>query len=119
MDLNLNNKTALITGASKGIGKAIAQSMAKEGCNLIITARSEDKLSEVKTELQKKYNVSVDIFPIDLSLNNSTEKLTDFCDKIDILINNAGAIPPGDISDIHEEKWRESWNLKVFGYKNK
>ena len=71
MDLNLNNKTALITGASKGIGKAIAQSMAKEGCNLIITARSEDKLSEVKTELQKKYNVSVDIFPIDLSLNNS------------------------------------------------
>ena len=65
MDLNLNNKTALITGASKGIGKAIAQSMAKEGCNLIITARSEDKLSEVKTELQKKYNVSVDIFPID------------------------------------------------------
>ena len=50
MDLNLNNKTALITGASKGIGKAIAQSMAKEGCNLVITARSEDKLSEVKTE---------------------------------------------------------------------
>lgn len=118
MDLNLNNKTALITGASKGIGKAIAQSMAKEGCNLIITARSEDKLSELKTELQKKYNVSVDIFPIDLSLNNSTEKLTDFCDKIDILINNAGAIPPGDISDIHEEKWRDAWNLKVFGYIN-
>ena len=44
--------------------------------------------------------------------------MTDFCDKIDILINNAGAIPPGDISDIHEEKWRESWNLKVFGYIN-
>ena len=47
MDLNLNNKTALITGASKGIGKAIAQSMAEEGCNLVITARSEDKLKAV------------------------------------------------------------------------
>ncbi|MBT4108888.1 MAG: SDR family NAD(P)-dependent oxidoreductase, partial [Pelagibacterales bacterium] len=43
MELNLNNKTALITGASKGIGKAIAESMAEEGCNLILTARSEDK----------------------------------------------------------------------------
>ena len=46
MELNLNNKTALITGASKGIGKAIAESMANEGCNLILTARSTDKLNE-------------------------------------------------------------------------
>ncbi|SVD66193.1 uncharacterized protein METZ01_LOCUS419047, partial [marine metagenome] len=56
MDLNLNNKTALITGASKGIGKAIAQAMAEEGCNLVITARSEDKLKELKTEIQKQHN---------------------------------------------------------------
>jgi len=118
MDLNLNNKTALITGASKGIGKAIAQSMAEEGCNLVITARSEDKLKELKTEIQKQHNVSVDVFSIDLSIKNSTEELTKFCDKIDILVNNAGAIPPGNLSDINEDIWRESWNLKVFGYIN-
>ena len=50
MELNLNNKTALITGASKGIGKAIAESMANEGCNLILTARSTDKLNELKID---------------------------------------------------------------------
>ena len=97
MDLNLNNKTALITGASKGIGKAIAQSMAEEGCNLVITARSEDKLKELKTDIQKQHNVSVDVFSIDLSLKNSAEELIKYCDKIDNLVNNAGAIPPGSL----------------------
>ena len=53
MELNFNNKTALITGASKGIGKAIAESLANEGCNLVLTARSGNNLNELKTELQK------------------------------------------------------------------
>ena len=68
MDLFLNNKTALITGASKGIGKAIAESLAQEGCNLALTARSGDMLEDVRATLQKKHNISVEIFPIDLSL---------------------------------------------------
>jgi len=85
---------------------------------LIISARSEDKLIKLKVDLQKKHNISVDVFPIDLALKNSTEKLAEFCDKIDILINNAGAIPPGSLSDINEEIWRDAWNLKVFGYIN-
>ena len=118
MNLNLNNKTALITGASKGIGKAIAQSMAQEGCNLILTARSEDKLNELKSDLQKQHNISVEVIAIDLSLKNSVEKVSDFSGNIDILINNAGAIPPGNLSDIDENTWREAWNLKVFGYIN-
>lgn len=118
MDLNLNNKTALITGASKGIGKAIAQSMAQEGCNLILTARSEDKLNELKSHLQKQHNISVEVIAIDLSLKNSVEKVSDFSGNIDILINNAGAIPPGNLSNINEDTWREAWNLKVFGYIN-
>ena len=68
MDLFLNNKTALITGASKGIGKAIAESLAQEGCNLALTARSGDMLEDVRATLQKKHNISEEIFPIDLSL---------------------------------------------------
>ena len=67
MDLFLNNKTALITGASKGIGKAIAEALAQEGCNLALTARSGDMLEDVRATLQKKHNISVEIFPIDLS----------------------------------------------------
>ena len=118
MELNLNNKTALITGASKGIGKAIAESMANEGCNLILTARSTDKLNELKGNLQKKHNISVEVIAIDLSKKNAVEKVSDFCNEIDILINNAGAIPPGNISDINEDTWRNAWDLKVFGYIN-
>ena len=118
MELNLNNKTALITGASKGIGKAIAESMANEGCNLILTARSSDKLNELKINLQKKHNISVEVIAIDLSKKNAVEKVSDFCNEIDILINNAGAIPPGNISDINEDTWRNAWDLKVFGYIN-
>ena len=118
MELNLNNKTALITGASKGIGKAIAESMANEGCNLILTARSSDKLNELKINLQKKHNISVEVIAIDLSKKNAVEKVNDFCSEIDILINNAGAIPPGNISDINEDTWRKAWDLKVFGYIN-
>ena len=52
MDLFLNNKTALITGASKGIGKAIAESLAQEGCNLALTARSGDMLEDFTKEAQ-------------------------------------------------------------------
>ena len=118
MELNLNNKTALITGASKGIGKAIAESMANEGCNLILTARSSDKLNELKVNLQKKHNISIEVIAIDLSKKNAVEKVSEFCSEIDILINNAGAIPPGNISDINEDTWRYAWDLKVFGYIN-
>lgn len=118
MELNLNNKTALITGASKGIGKAIAESLANEGCNLVLIARSGGKLDELKTELQKKHNISVEVIAIDLSQKSAVEKVTEFCGEIDILINNAGAIPPGNLSDINEDIWREAWNLKVFGYIN-
>ena len=85
MELNLNNKTALITGASKGIGKAIAESMAKEGCNLILTARSEDKLKTLKEDLQKNHNISVEILAIDLSKKNSVEKISEFSGDVDSL----------------------------------
>ena len=105
MELNLNNKTALITGASKGIGKAIAESMAKEGCNLILTARSEDKLKTLKEDLQKNHNISVEILAIDLSKKNSVEKISEFSGDVDIVINNAGAIPPGNLADIDEDTW--------------
>ena len=118
MELNLNNKNALITGASKGIGKAIAESMAKEGCNLILTARSSDKLNELKIDLQKKYNISVEVIAKDLAKKNAVEEVSAFCGNIDILINNAGAIPPGSISDIEEDTWRNAWDLKVYGYIN-
>ena len=118
MDLNLKNKIALITGASKGIGAAIAETFAAEGVNLYLTARNNKQLEMLKIELQKKYSVKVKIIPLDLTEADSQELLIENCKDINILINNAGDIPSGSLFDIDEDSWRRGWELKVFGYIN-
>ena len=85
---------AVVTGASKGIGKAIAHELSKRGCNLLLTARSENMMNVLASELSYKYKNEVHVFPLDLSDNAAPEKLYRFCiDKnlpVNILINNAG-----------------------------
>ncbi len=97
----------LITGATTGIGYELAKLYAKEGNNLILVARDEDRLSEVKEELDL-YNIKVYILPLDLSEDNSCEKVLDFVNKknlsVDILINNAGIGSFGYLSEIEIEK---------------
>ena len=68
MDLNLKNKTALITGSSKGIGAGIAKTLASEGVNLYLTARNSNYLESLKKELQNKYSVKIHIIPLDIVL---------------------------------------------------
>lgn len=118
MDLRLSKKIALITGASKGIGKACAFRLAQEGCDLRLVARSEADLVSLKHELTAKFNVNVQCFAYDLSVGENVKKLIQANQDIDILVNNAGAIPIGDISQIDEATWRQAWDLKVFGYIN-
>ncbi|MDG2064799.1 MAG: SDR family oxidoreductase [SAR324 cluster bacterium] len=118
MDLNLKNKIALITGASKGIGAAIAETFAAEGVNLYLTARNKKQLEMLKIELQKKYSVEVKTIPLDLTEGDSQKLLFENCKDINILINNAGDIPSGSLFDIDEDSWRRGWELKVFGYIN-
>ncbi len=93
MDLGLKNKIAVITGASRGIGKGIAIGLAKEGCNLVICARGKELLQETAKEIQK-YNVEVLPLALDITQKDSEQILLDDClskfEKIDILINNAG-----------------------------
>jgi 3-oxoacyl-[acyl-carrier protein] reductase len=116
LDLHLAGKTALITGASKGIGYASAEALAAEGCNVILVARNAADLDKARAEITSKHKVRVDISACDLS--SGTDRLAvDFPD-IDILVNNAGAIPGGSVHDIDEAKWRAAWELKVFGYIN-
>lgn len=85
---------ALITGASKGIGKAMAIELAKRGWNLVLTARSEQILKDLQAEWQLKYTIQVEVFAADMTLDESPGLLRDFClekqIKIQILINNAG-----------------------------
>ena len=118
MELDLVGRTALVTGASKGIGYGIAENLAKEGVKLHLTARSESGLRVLKNKIEKEYNIEVTIYPLDLKLSSSVKQLANYCKNIDILINNAGDIPSGSVFDIDENKWRDGWDLKVFGYIN-
>lgn len=116
MDLKLTGKTALITGASMGIGEHIAETLAQEGVNLHLTARSADKLDALKVRLTETNNVEVAVHPLDLTAEGACEQLDKAIDKVDILVNNAGAIPSGDLWDVDQESWRTGWDLKVYGY---
>lgn len=118
MDLKLAGKTAAITGSSKGIGAAVARTMAEEGCNLHLAARTEADLEAVRDDIMSQQQVGVTLHPMDLSVSGQPEALAEAAGDIDILINNAGAIPGGTIDMIDEATWREAWNLKVFGYIN-
>jgi short-subunit dehydrogenase len=85
---------AVVTGASKGIGRAIAQELSKQGCNLLLTARNENLLNVLASELTLKYKNEVHIFPADLSDSANPQRLYNFCIEkkfpVNILINNAG-----------------------------
>jgi hypothetical protein len=118
MDLNLAGRTAIVTGGSKGIGRAIALTLAAEGCHLHLAARGADALNAVREEVAAKYNVNVTTHAYDLSQSDQLHALAEGAADADILINNAGAIPAGRIGEIDEARWREAWDLKLFGYIN-
>jgi len=118
MDLGLTGRTALVTGASKGIGRAIAEGLAAEGVHLHLAARTKTDLDATADAIRARWNVNVTAHPADLSDGDTCRQLAASAGDIDILMNNAGAIPGGDILAIDEARWREAWDLKVFGYVN-
>jgi NAD(P)-dependent dehydrogenase (short-subunit alcohol dehydrogenase family) len=119
MDLHLTGKTVLITGASQGIGAGLARAFAEEGCHIRLTARNRDKLEALKAGIERdRADVSVKLFPLDLTETGAAERLAEAVGDVDVLVNNAGVIPSGTLFDIDEAKWRAGWELKVFGYIN-
>lgn len=119
MDLGLAGKRALVTGASKGIGLAIAQSLAAEGCHIDIAGRSLESLEQARAALkQSAPGVGVRVHSGDLASIEAQDRLAEACAGVDILVNNAGANPGGQIQDTTDEVWRQAWDLKLFGYVN-
>lgn len=118
MELNLRGKTALVTGASKGIGLSSAECLAEEGVNLILVSRTAADLEAARQAIAARWNVGVQVHALDLSDSANVDRLVAAHPDIDILVNNAGAIPGGNLQEITEDRWRAAWDLKVFGYVN-
>jgi 3-oxoacyl-[acyl-carrier protein] reductase len=114
MDLELGGRSVLITGGSKGIGLAVAEHLAAEGCNLHLAARGEEALKEAADSLTEKFGVTVKTHAVDLQQPGATEALGQACRDVDILVNNAGNTPHGQLTDIDAESWRHGWETKVF-----
>jgi 3-oxoacyl-[acyl-carrier protein] reductase len=118
MNLNLGGKTALITGASKGIGRATAEALAEEGVNLVLVARTQGDLDDARRSILARWSVRVDLHAMDIADSSNVDRLAEWHSVIDILVNNAGAIPGGTVQEIDESRWRQAWELKVYGYIN-
>lgn len=118
MDLGLRGRRVLITGASQGIGEGIAEVFAEEGAILHLTARSADKLEAIADRLRKAHGATVTVWPLDLNGKGAPERLAEMVGDVDVLINNAGVIPGGNLFSTTDETWRANWELKVYGYIN-
>lgn len=117
MSINLENKWALVTGASSGLGRDFAIELAKRKCNLVIVARREDKLKALKQHIKHSDAVSVEVKPLDLTapdaINNLHHWLQERKIHIDVLINNAGAGCYGNFLDVGWEEEHKMLNLDI------
>lgn len=116
MDLKLQDATALITGGSKGIGRAIAEALLQEGARVTLVARDAEQMAETKSALEQSHPGRVETIATDLTRDDDRVKLISRISTPDILINNAGAIRAGRLRDLSIADWRSDWELKVFGY---
>ncbi|MBI3173014.1 MAG: SDR family oxidoreductase [Chloroflexi bacterium] len=115
MDLQLTGKVAIVTGASRGIGRAIAETLSTEGMRLVLAARSREHLESLSAALPTESL----ILPIDLSQPQAAETVVEAALErfgvIDLLVNNAGATQRGDFLTLTDEQWADGYALKFFG----
>jgi 3-oxoacyl-[acyl-carrier protein] reductase len=114
----LTGKTAIVTGASRGIGRAIAIRLAKEGAQVALSARDAALLDSAVREIQQAGGTAASI-ALDLRIPDSPQRLADFAldrfQRIDIVINNAGATKRGEFTQLTEDDWADGFALKFFG----
>ncbi|GMX65681.1 3-ketoacyl-ACP reductase [Paenibacillus elgii] len=117
--MDLKNRTAIITGAGKGIGKAIAVELAKEGVNLGLTARTSSDLESLRAELESTYSVKVYTAAADIAKRGEAEQavgsLIGSLGSLDILINNAGIAQFGTVADMEPELWESIIQTNLMG----
>jgi NAD(P)-dependent dehydrogenase (short-subunit alcohol dehydrogenase family) len=116
MDLQLADKVAIVTGASRGIGRAIAQTLDAEGMSLVVVARSRDQLEELAAALKPKHclPIAADLREPDAPAAVVAAAVGQF-GRLDLLVNNAGATKRGDFLTLSEPDWEDGFRLKFFG----
>ncbi|MDT8975690.1 3-ketoacyl-ACP reductase [Paenibacillus sp. chi10] len=116
---DLTNKTALITGAGKGIGKALAESLAQEGVHLGLIARTSADLEALQAELTAKYDIRVAIATADVAVqddvNRAVASLTEQLGAIHIVVNNAGIAKFGKLVDMDPQEWERIIQVNLMG----
>jgi hypothetical protein len=114
---SLQGKTALVTGASSGLGMDFSRELAKRGCQLVLVARREDRLRELLREISSTYDVPVEIIAMDLVEADAVQRLYDHLQAsdraVDVLINNAGYGLFGDFADIPWERTQNMLDLDI------
>src|SRR6266508_6446722 len=120
MELGLRNKTALVTGGSKGIGRAAARALAREGAQVMICAREGETLARAAEEIgaatgRPVLTVAADLSELASVARVAAEAVARF-GRLDVLVNNAGAIKGGDFLTTPDEEWMKGWSLELLGY---
>ena len=118
MQIKMNGRTALITGGSRGLGRAMALRFAQAGADVAITARRADVLDETKSEIEAASDVKVGAYPCDVTdagqIAAMHEAVSADFGTIDILVNNAGSAVRGKFEELTDEVWQDDFDLKVF-----
>jgi 3-oxoacyl-[acyl-carrier protein] reductase len=115
MNLQLTHKVALITGASRGIGRAIAHTLAAEGMRLVLVARSRDKLDELAATLNTPTLVQAVDLRDPVAPETVVANAVQHFGQLDVLVNNAGATQRGDFLTLTDDTWADGFALKFFG----
>ena len=105
MELGIRGKTAIVCAASKGLGKGCAMALAREGVNLVITARGHEALEATAAEIRSRFGVQVTAVAGDITSDAGREAALKACPAPDILVNNAGGPPPGDFRTWDRDTW--------------
>ena len=120
MDLQLRDKTALVTGGSEGIGKGIARVLAREGVDIAICARRKEPLEAAAEEISRETGRRVVPIPADLTRDEDARNFIEeghrALGRVDIMVNNAGSAPGGVLEHLSEADWAQALQLKFMGY---
>jgi len=117
MDLGLKDKTAIVCGASQGLGRACAESLAAEGVKILMCSRNFDRIFQAARSIAEACGTTVIPFAADLTVTDTPKKLVHEAlskfGKIDILINNAGGPPPGTFDELDDRAWEDAFRLTL------